>query len=124
MRAKYNSDQIVAIENAVKHFEHWRATTERGQRRMSEELRTMAIDLSQKVGVHCASKALGLNCTDLKRWGEKGEPTNKGNFTEITLLPSTNFSCRVEIAKNDTRINFSLEHSSVEQMVALVKGVL
>jgi len=91
---------------------------------MSEELRTMAIDLSQKIGVHRASKALGLNCTDLKRWGAKGEATNTGKFTEITLLPSTDFSCRVEITKNDTHINLSLENCSMEQVVTLIKGVL
>lgn len=124
MKAEYNPDQIIAIEAAVKHFEHWRATTTRGQRKMSEELRTMAIDLSKKVGVNRASKALGLNCTDLKRWGTKEEITDTGKFTEVTLLPSMSSACRVEITKNDTCINLSLEQSTVDQMIALVKGIL
>jgi transposase-like protein len=124
MKSKYNSDQISAIENTVKHFEHWRATTERGQRRMSDELRSMAIDLSHEVGVHRASKELGLNCTDLKRWKDKAEPRASGVFTEISLRPSLPFSYRMEIKKNDTCISLSLDHSSIDQMVALIKGVL
>lgn len=124
MKAEYNPDQIIAIEAAVKLFEHWRATTERGQRRLSEELRTTAIDLSKKIGVYRASKALGLNCTDLKRWGAKGEAIEKGKFTEITLLPSRESPCRVEITKNDTYISFFLEHSTVDQIIALAKGIL
>jgi hypothetical protein len=124
MKSKYNSEQAEAVESAVKHFEHWRATTERGRRRMSEELRAIAIDLSYKIGVHPASKELGLNCTDLKRWRQKAKDLENGTFTEVKLLPTMGFSCRVKIIKNDTHVNIAFEDSNVAQVTALIKGVL
>ena len=125
MKKVYNSTQICAVEKTVKQFKHWRKTTVKGQRRMSLELRNMAIDLSQQIGIFPASKELGLNCTDLKKWREKTEERKEGSFTEIMVLPSPSFSCRLEIKKNDTCINVFLGHdSNVDQTIALINGVL
>ena len=67
MNPSQSVDQEVALGDARRDFERWRAART-GRRQTPKSLRRRAVDLLEH---HCAfhvCRALGINATALKRW--------------------------------------------------------
>ena len=126
-KRQYTPIQLQAVESAKSQFKSWRSANGYSRRRIPDELRGSAIALAKSLGRNQASKELGLNPTDLRQWEGLAAPEKREDlkFAEVTICrPSSFLECRIEVIREQTRLALDLKGVNVDQMIALIRGVL
>ena len=126
-KRQYTQTQQQAIDTAKSQFQTWRVSNGNSRRRIPDDLRATAVELSNSLGRSRVSKVLGLNPTDLKYWGDliATEKNVDLKFAEVTIhhQPSC-LDCRVEVYREETHVAMNLKGVNVDQMITLIRGIL
>jgi transposase-like protein len=126
-KRQYTQTQQQAIDTVKSQFQTWRISNGNSRRRIPDDLRATAIELSNSLGRTRASKELGLNPTDLKHWENLMAPEKNVDFkfAEVTLHHQTScLDCRVEVSREKTSLALDLKGVNVDQMITLIRGLL
>jgi len=84
-----NPESLQAFEELNKRFEVWRSTTQKGSRRIPEELWASAVKLSAWFSLSSISQALGIDFITLKKKAMQKQDchdleTAKSEFVELS----------------------------------------
>lgn len=126
-KQQYTQTQQLAVDAAKSQFKTWRIANGNHRRRIPDELRAAAIELSKCLSNSRASKELGINPTELKHWGSimAPEQCKELKFAEVTLHKDTYcLECRVEVSREQTHLVLDFKGVAMDQMITLIRGVL
>lgn len=89
-KGHFNLESQQAFEELKKRFEMWRATTQKGRRKVPEELWSGAVNLSAWFSLSSIAQALGIDFNTLKKRAMQHhdcrvpEPLPKVEFVELS----------------------------------------
>lgn len=94
-----NPESLQAFEELNKRFEIWRSTTQKGSRRIPEELWASAVKLSAWFSLSSIAQALGIDFITLKK-----KAMQEQDCPDLETLPKSDFvelfQPRLPIAQN------------------------
>lgn len=111
------------ISLAKHDFDLWRRAKGYQRERTPDKLRKVAVCIANQIGPHQASKELGVSLNGLKRWTSPPPNSIVKDFVEVTTAPTQSLECRVDLNRNETAISISIQGTTVEQMITLIRGV-